>query len=263
MPGEGDDDFDLDLGDDFDEPEAGQAGAGGDEDLDDAGQRPRDDGDGFDQGAVPGDGPGGAEGEQPRQVRSRAAARIEALDRERREAAQRAEAAERRLQELLASQQSQSRAQTEAQERQRLEQMLPDERAEYIARQTADRTTRELAALRQEMADPSDRATFQAAQARDPRLAKVAAEVESTLAGLRAQGTTLPRTELAAYLLGKKILEKGAAAGTRQRSQAATRVARETARPVSGGGAAAPGRAASKDERAARLARLSADDAFI
>ncbi|MDE2426666.1 MAG: hypothetical protein KGO96_12240 [Elusimicrobia bacterium] len=160
---------------------------------------------------------------------------------------------------------SQTRATSQAQEEQRLAQMLPEERAEYIARQTAQRQEQQFAELRREMQDSADRAAFAAACASDPRLSRVQSEVEAQLTALRSQGTTLPRTELAAYILGKKLLEKSATAGKRQRSEAAGRVARETARPVNGGGSTPTPNSsrAARDDRAARLARLSADDAFI
>lgn len=59
-------------------------------------------------------------------------------------------------------------------------------------------------ALAQSM-DNNDRSAFAAACQTNKRFAHVQAEVETTLAAMRAKGNNAPREELAYYLLGKKV----------------------------------------------------------
>jgi hypothetical protein len=74
----------------------------------------------------------------------------------------------------------------------------------------------------------------------------------------RNTGQTLPRDVIAKFIIGEQVLSKANKAGASQRKTAATRVASQTGRPVSGGTNPAPaGRSGTRDERAARLARLS------
>jgi hypothetical protein len=241
-PEEGEDFDDIQ---DFDETE--------DQD-DDQSQADQDDGD--DQGQQADDQDGD---EEPPRRPSRAQARIEELDRRSREferiaqeAAQRAEAAERRLNEML---NGNSRAEAERRERERLANMDPEERAAYQARQSEERTTREIATLRHQIADSTDRSEFAAACATNPALAKVKDQVEAELRKLRAAGTDVPRHTLAAYLIGQQVLEKAPKARARAEKRAAANLDRERARPT-GGASDAPARGRVNDDKAARDKRL-------
>ena len=190
--------------------------------------------------------------EPPARRPSRAQARIEALDRAVREATERAEAAERRANEAL---NGTSRANAEQQERERLAQMDPLERAEYVARTAEQRTNQRLDAISRTMADSTDRAEFATACAANPALAKVKDEVEAELSKLRAGNVNMPRGTLAAYLIGRKVLEKAPKARGRAEKRGAANLERERARPA-GGSSDSPGRGRETNEKAARDKRL-------
>lgn len=248
MPGEGDDYDDLDLGGDYDEgnlddaPEDNDAGEG--DDTGERGDRPH---------PSDPDHQGGSDGEpSPTRQPSRAQARIEALDREVKAAKDAAAEAQRQLREFASTT---TRASTEAQERERLAQMLPEERAEYLARQSVNEVQRIGQQLQQQLADQTDRAEFAAKCVAHPALARVKDQVEATLVEYRKSGQTLPREVVAAYLIGQSVLSRAPKAATTQRKTAAARVARETARPTTGGSDVRGSQ--TKDDRAARLERLS------
>lgn len=182
---------------------------------------------------------------------SRAQARVEAAVREAREARERAEALEAQIRNLT---NNQTRVSDEQAEAQRLAQMDPFERAEYLAQRAERNTGTAIQQLRQEMADNTDKASFAALCASNPALAKVKDEVERTLSDSRRNGVTLPREVLAAYLIGQKVLAKAPAARTTAGKRAAERVSRERARPAGGGSDVTGGR--TRDETAARRERL-------
>ena len=224
------DDLPLDGGDDFDAIDDTL-------DLDDQDNANPDDLD--DQGRP--------QGEQGAQQPSRGSARIQRLATERDTYAQEAaaaraeaEASRRELQALLSGQQRQS---SEAQEQQRLAQMEPWERAEYIARQTEQRTLGVVARLERSIADQSDKAVFATLAASVPAVAKVSAKVEELHAQLLANGGTPPPREMIAdMLIGRQVRERASKARTTQARTAAANVARERAAPgatgsdVRGGG---------------------------
>jgi hypothetical protein len=111
----------------------------------------------------------GLEDEPPARKPSRAQTRIEALDRTAREAIERAEAAERRVNEIL---NGNTRAEAERRERELIERMDPDERREHEARLRDQRTTHEIGSLRAQIADSTDRAKFGSACATNARRRK-------------------------------------------------------------------------------------------
>lgn len=182
---------------------------------------------------------------------SRAHARVEAAVRAAREAQERADALEAQIRNLT---QNQSRASDEQAEAQRIAQMDPIERAEYMAQRAERNTQSMIGQLRQEMADNTDKAAFAAKCAVNPALAKISDEVERTLSDLRRAGSTAPRETVAAFLIGQKILAKAPAARTTAGKRAAERVSRERARPTGGGSDVTGGR--TRDEAAARRERL-------
>lgn len=217
------DDLPLDGGDDFDAIDDTL-------DLDDQDNANPDDLD--DQGRP--------QGEQGAQQPSRGSARIQRLATERDTYAQEAaaaraeaEASRRELQALLSGQQRQS---SEAQEQQRLAQMEPWERAEYIARQTEQRTLGVVARLERSIADQGDRAAFASMCATKPAVAKVSAEVEKLHAEqIRNGGTPPPREVIAAYIIGQQVLAGAGKARATQARTAAGNVARERAAPTTTG----------------------------
>lgn len=201
--------------------------------------------------------PEGEEPEEPEPSRrpSRARTRIEALDREVREAREREEAWKREREQLLAGQSRTSAEQRDREERERLAQMDPLERAEYLARATGQRVDQQIGALSRQIADSSDRAAFAEACAANPALAKVKDEVETELAKLRQGNVNMPRETLAAYLIGKSALSKAPKARASAAKRAAANLDRERARPA-GGASDAPSRGRETDDKAARDKRL-------
>lgn len=192
-------------------------------------------------------------GETPQQERqpSRAEKRVQAAIREAREAEERARQLEERLRTIETST---TRASDEGREQERIAQMDPLERAEYLAQRAETRTQQMVNGLRQEMADQNDKATFAAECASNPRLAKYKDEVEKRLADARKNGITLPRRTLAAYIIGEKVLTEAPKARVAAERKAAGNLSRERARPT-GGGSDAPA-TRSRDEVSARRARL-------
>jgi len=186
------------------------------------------------------DDQGGQQGEQGEPQRGRGNARIQRLATERDTYAQEAaaaraeaEASRRELQALLSGQQRQS---SEAQEQQRLAQMEPWERAEYIARQTEQRTLGVVARLERSIADQGDKAAFASLCATKPAVAKVSAEVEKLHAEqIRNGGTPPPREVIAAYIIGQQVLNGASKARTSQARTAAANVSRERAAPTTPG----------------------------
>jgi len=182
----------------------------------------------------------GQQEEQEEQPRSRGSARIQRLAgerdtyaREAAEAREAANAAQRELQALLSGQQRQS---SEAQEQQRFAQLEPWERAEYIARQTEQRTLGVVARLERSIADQGDKAAFASMCATKPAVAKVSAEVEKLHAEqIRNGGTPPPREVIAAYVIGQSVLNGAGKARASQARTAAGNVARERAAPTTTG----------------------------
>ena len=201
------------------------------------------------------------DGEQGREARqpTRGNARIQRLASERDTYAQEAaaaraeaEASRRQLAELLNGQNRQASA---AQEQQRLAQMEPWERAEYIARQTQQQTQGIVARLERSIADQGDKAAFAAICATRPAVAKVSAEVEKLYTDqIRAGGTPPPREVIASYVIGQAVLNGAAKARTTQARAAAANVSRERAAPVTSGSDVRGSN--SKSETVARRERL-------
>jgi hypothetical protein len=182
----------------------------------------------------------GAQGEQEEQPRNRGSARIQRLAGERdtyaREAAAARDAANAAQRELEALRNGQQRQSSEAQEQQRLAQMEPWERAEYIARQTEQRTLGVVARLERSIADQGDKAAFASMCATKPAVAKVSAEVEKLYAEqIRNGGTPPPREVIAAYIIGQQVLNGASKARTSQARTAAANVSRERAAPTTTG----------------------------
>ena len=181
----------------------------------------------------------GQQGEQEEQPRSRGSARIQRLASERdtyaQEAAAAREAANAAQRELEALRNGQ-RQSSEAQEQQRLAQMEPWERAEYIARQTEQRTLGVVARLERSIADQGDKAAFAAMCATKPAVAKVSAEVEKLHAEqIRNGGTPPPREVIAAFIIGQQVLNGAGKARASQARTAAANVSRERAAPTTTG----------------------------
>lgn len=229
-----------------------------DEDLDDA-----DDGDeaGGAEDRFDDDDDGDDEGDEDGQAQvaarpSRGQNRISALNERARAAEQEAETLRRRLADAEAQRTAASSAETQRQEQERLAMMDPGERAEYIARQTAQRTEQMLNQMRFEAQDAADKAAFAALCAQNPAAAKVQDRVETYLADMRKAGTTAPRETVLRYVLGDMALSRAPRArAAGKRAEAAGRERQRVAAPNARGDTPQnSGR--SMNEQAARRARL-------
>jgi len=190
---------------------------------------------------------------------SRAEARVEKALREARDAKAEAD----RIRADLAAERARTTSQSdrERQERERIafENMDPVEQAIHLSRQTAARTDQAFARLEQRIQDSDDRAAFASLCTRDPRIAKVADEVEAALAGSRANGVFVPRETVAAYIIGQKLMSGAPKARAKQAANGKANVDRQRARPGTGGSDVSSRGA--RDEKAARNERLK--NAFI
>jgi hypothetical protein len=184
---------------DFDED------TGFDEGDDDASDQSGDDEGGVDPTDGPSEQGAGGEGGSGDEVarRARGNPRVENATRIAAEAKREAEALRRELEALKGGRDTEAEA---ARERAYLETLDPLQRVEYAAQRSEQRMEQRFNALQANMADANDKAAFAAKCARDARLAKVADEVETALAQSRANGVTIPRETVAAYILGQKIL---------------------------------------------------------
>jgi hypothetical protein len=187
--------------------------------------------------------------------KSRAQARIEALDREAKEAKEAAEALRREVEELRNGRQRSDAEAQAARRRAELEAMDPWDRVRAEAADAEARLNNRLQAIDRKAADADDRAAFAEKCADNPALAKVRGEVEKRLAEARSRGVDVPRETLAIYILGEERMKTGPKAKARAEKKAAANLDRERGRPASGA-SEAPRSGGAKDEKAARLARL-------
>lgn len=186
--------------------------------------------DGDDLGDVDSAEAGGTETPVARQP-SRAQARVEAALAGRRDAEAATSELRREMAALRAGQQSD---QTAERERLALADMDPYDRLVFQTNKAAQATEARFAALTHQLADSADRTDFAAKAARNSAYAAVAEEVETSLAGMRAAGTTAPRETVAAYLIGKRAIDRAAGAKTKAVKAGAARVTAQTTRPGSG-----------------------------
>jgi hypothetical protein len=157
--------------------------------------------------------------------------RAKEAERERDELKRRIEAAERRAEAAERTALERRQAETEEQERARVELMTDAERFEHYRRKDREAHAREMQELKFQQWDMNDRSEFRAMCREDPLVARVKDRVEAEYERLKAQGRPVSREVLANLEIGKLMREKQATAGTRQRKRAEERVQRETTRP--------------------------------
>lgn len=108
----------------------------------------------------------------------------------------------------------------------------PERRIMARMERSEKRHQREMLLTRMQAADAADRASFQAKAAFDPRYKKFADRVEQVLADERRQGRDFPRETVLKFVLGEAVINsKGK---SKQQSEAAERVRRQSARADSG-----------------------------
>lgn len=209
-----DEDFSLDEQDDQDDPGEDDQ----DEDLDDA------EGDDQDEDEAP-------------PPKSRGENRVAAATRIAKEAKDRADRLEREMADLRAAARPQTAPQETAEARQqRLANMEPWERSEFLRVEGEQRINNTLARIEFETKDTADKASYDALAARKPVAAKLRNEVEARLADMRKSGTTAPRETVLRWVIGDRALANEGKATGKARKSAAGRQERQAARPANGRG---------------------------
>ena len=141
----------------------------------------------------------------------------------------------KRLDGLLAqTQQRQEPQENPAQREQRLALLDPVERMRVEMHEAQQVSTRQMQAMAFNLQDSSDKATFDAKSLVDPLYAKWGPKVESFLNELRSKGQNVGREQALKYLIGEAALA-GRKASSKQRQEAAGRVARNRTRPGNSG----------------------------
>lgn len=125
---------------------------------------------------------------------------------------------------------------TMAQRNERLANMEPWERSEYLRQESEARTAATLQRIEFNANESADKTAYDALCQRVPAAAKLRNEVEQRLAEMRAGGTTAPREVVLKYLLGDRALANASKATGRAQRSADTRRQQQTARPPKGKG---------------------------
>ena len=140
----------------------------------------------------------------------------------------------RRLDELTGRVNASSNQQeTPDQRATRLALLSPEERIREELRESTSQHRRDLQLMQFQLAESSDRASFEAKATVDPLYKKWSSKVEQELANLRRQNQNVSREQLFYYLVGKAAIEARDSAGSRQQRRAAeARVRKATTRPA-------------------------------
>ena len=221
--GEGPDDLDQDFEvlEDVDlEPDEGEDGEAAEED---------------DEGLEASDADDGDE-DEPAPVKKEG--RYAVLARRAKEAETRAEAAERRAQEALDRQtqglQRRDRAAWEAQVREKLENMLPEERIAYQTEQRLQQMQHQMAQMQFHANEMAERAAFSAEARVNTVYSKYESRVEQMKKDFLTKGQNVSRENILKHLIGEDALKRGAKAGQKQRSAGSARKAAASGRQQSG-----------------------------
>jgi hypothetical protein len=115
----------------------------------------------------------------------------------------------------------------------RLALLSPEERIREELRESTSQHRRDLQLMQFQLAESSDRASFEAKATVDPLYKKWSSKVETELANLRRQGQNVQREQLFYYLVGKAAMDARGSAGSREQRRAAeSRVRRATTKPT-------------------------------
>jgi hypothetical protein len=217
------------TGDDYEEADEGL-----DEGEEDDAQVESDDEDDADEGE--GDDAGEDEGQEDRsnQVaqRSRGESRIARLANETKEAKRIAAEAKQELENIRRTQ-NQRPQETAEQRADRLAQMDPDQRTQYLLAEQAQYFSGQINEIRFTAQDSADRTAFEGLCSRNPVAARYKDAVETELQRLRATGSTAPRETILKYVIGDKALAGAPKARARAERAAAANRTRQSAKPSS------------------------------
>lgn len=214
-------DDDIDLSDDFDEPEAEELDASDEPEAEEETEAPD---------------------EQPPEERPRRSNTQRRKERQAvviRESREQIARLERDLQQLR---QQQAQPRIDPYEQQRRDQaereqvaLMPLEQQNiYWTNRSEQRVAAALAQQRQELSDQIERASWEQSCRADPMRRRYMQKVEETLNSYGPGQVRPPREIVYKYLVGEEIDRKRAADGGRQRSQAARRVRSQTTQPGNG-----------------------------
>jgi len=172
--------------------------------------------------------------ERVERTAGRATDRIKSLDRRLREAEEREKTANRRIDELLKARQqpvSQQQPTESAEQRaQRRSSLTPEERVHEDLRDSETRLTQQIRGMQLSTWDQNDRALYQTKAVNDPRYKRMEAKVEAEFQRLRQEGGGASREAILKYMIGEDILSRPAGS-SKQRTEAAKRVAASSSRP--------------------------------
>lgn len=191
--------------------------------------------------------------------RKAAQLRAEAAERKAEEIQRRADAAERRADEAERRAEARGRQENEAAEAARVELMSDGERFAHFRQKDRQESDARLAGIQAQIWNSNDVAKFERLVDRDPLVAKVREKVEAEFEKLLAVGRQVPREVLANIKVGEMVRANAAAAKTKQRTRGQESIRRETTKPVRSRGAAPAERqrrGAEEDTREARKKRL-------
>ena len=221
-----------DNGGDFEDQEE----APGDFD-DEEGEGDADDGDEGEEQAdlVEDDDDGEDEGQEdrPAQVaKGRGSNRVKEATRIAAEAKAEAAALKREV-EALRQTQNRTPAESPEQRAQRLANMDPDQRTEYLLNEQGQKFQNQLNQIQFASQDSADKTAFEGMCARNAVAARYKDEVETELGRLRQLGFNSPRETVLKYVIGEKALAGASKAKAKQERAAATNRTRQSARPSS------------------------------
>lgn len=236
-----DEDFSLDPSDDVDDEE---------ERLQD------DDRDDLDDEDLTGLDDDDEEDDPPARQPSRGENRVAKATRAAKEANERADRLERRLEEVAAQVRPAPTQETPQQRETRLAAMDPYERLQVELQETRQETRLFQQRLEFETRDNSDKVAYDALCQRAPVAAKLKDEVEQRLADMRKAGTTAPRETVLRWVIGDRALKNAGKATSRARKSADQNRERHQARAPAGGRGDAPQEGRNKNGASARDKRL-------
>lgn len=211
---------------DGDDPE-GQDGGGGDDEVDDPAELAGDDSDDGEHVDDPDD--------EPRRKPSRRDQRIQRLADDRAQERERSNQLEREVAELR-GRVAATQQETPEQEAARISLMSPDERSEYRLEKATRQNRQDMANLEWRLSETADKSAFEAKASINPVYRRHAAEVETRLQALRAQGQNVGREHLLRYIVGEKAMERASKDGNRHERRGKEAIERERVKPSNGRG---------------------------
>ena len=184
--------------------------------------------------------------------------RAEQLERERGEERRLREAAERRAEDAERRANARQAQETAEQEAARLELMSPDEKVNHFRQKDREEHQREMAGVKFQIWDSTDRTEFRQLVRDDPLVARVKDRVEVEYEKLKAQGRPVSREILANQEIAKMVREGRLKAADQKRARSEREIRRETVRPprTRSDVVATRTRRGEVDEREARRKRL-------